>query len=85
MSYQKFDPPLLPGDPQYVPPGRNLTTHDGTVEGDCPAVCESLSYSCTLDEGHTGRHIAHGAEIVDGRRVDLMYAEWDDEEGEKES
>lgn len=84
MSYQEFEPPLLPEDPQYVPPGKHLTAHDGTVEGDCPAVCESLSYACTLDEGHGGRHIAHGSEIVDGLFV-IMYAEWDDEDTGEET
>lgn len=86
MSYQEFDPGLLPEHPRYIPPGRTLTARDGSVEGDCPSVSESLSYACTLDRGHGGNHVAHGAEYIEGRRVDLMYAEWDNEDtaGEQE-
>lgn len=78
--HNEFDFPIAPGDDRYIQPGRRLTAHDGTVEGDCASVSKSLSYTCTLDEGHAGHHVAHGTEIIQGQRVDLMYAEWDDED-----
>lgn len=78
--YEEFEPPIDPSDSRYVSPGVNLAEGE---EGDCPAVSR---YACTLDAGHAGPHIAHGTEIIDGRSVDLMYAQWDDEEeGEVES
>lgn len=78
--HNEFDPPIGPGDDRYVQSGAHLTAHDGSPEGDCSSVSKSLSYICTLDEGHTGHHVAHGTEIIQGKRVDLMYAEWDDED-----
>lgn len=79
---EEFDPPIAPGDTRYIPPGRNLTAGDGTAEGDCPAVNDTLGYACTLDSGHAGPHIAHGTEDVNGQDVDLMYAQWDEDEEE---
>lgn len=82
MRYQEFDPPLLPGEERYISPGRSQTADDGSTEGDCPATCSGLA--CTLDKEHTGRHVAHGLEFIDGQRVDVMYAEWDEEDAQKE-
>lgn len=78
MSYQEFDPEILPGDDRYIPPGVNA---EGGEEGDCPAVCHG--WSCTRDKGHSGHHTAHGVEIIDGRLVSSpMYAQWEDTDGE---
>lgn len=76
--YQVFDPNILPGDDRYIPPGVNA---EGGEEGDCLSACRG--YSCTLDRGHTGPHVAHGLDMIDGQQVSPMYAQWEEVDGKE--
>lgn len=64
----RFVPPLQAGEPGYIPPGE---------KEDCPGVTsrQFIRSECTLDQGHTGPHAAHGVR-------NQLLTTWEEEDNE---